>query len=159
MPSLSALVPRTTLSLFCLLSLAATADPLQVYRWADKTGRVTFTDSPLPPSPDHHLVETQSYTPPSPQSLEQGQLRLEELRAYNREHPLPVAPTVSSTSTSAFSKMECEAAMRHYEIESGSLKNTRVSVAAAEAEMRTKCNRPERESAAKTVINRSRNSR
>jgi len=75
--------------------------------------------------------------------------RMEELRAYNREHPLPSVLKDKNQSTS--SQTGCGEAMRHYEIESGSMKSTHASVRAAEAQMRAKCNRSERKPRSKNI--------
>ncbi|CAK0749731.1 exported hypothetical protein [Gammaproteobacteria bacterium] len=132
--------------LFLFLELCLfSAHSEQFYRWVDKAGHITFSDSPNPPSPDHQLMETKNYTPTPVETRDQGLLRLEEMRAYNREHPLPSEIT-RNTSEPTFSKAECEEAIRHHEIETESLTSTRASVAAAETRMRAKCNRPERPS-------------
>ena len=136
MPSLAAI-------LVALLMVSPLASAVQLYRWIDDSGHVTFTDSPTPPSPTHRLMETQTYAPPTADEEERGQRRMEELRSYNRDTP-PV-PASSGSSGPVFSKAECEAAMRHYQLESESGIRTPDSVAAAEAQMRTRCNRPERE--------------
>ncbi|CAK0757934.1 exported hypothetical protein [Gammaproteobacteria bacterium] len=142
MHSLSIVIAKTTLLLSCLVSVPSSAE--QFYRWIDKTGQVTFSDSAIPPSPNHHLEETQSYTPPSPQSQEQGLQRLKEFRTYNREHPLSFI--VNNRSGTTPSRAECEDAMHHYEIESNSLTSTHASIKVAEAQMRMKCHQSERKS-------------
>lgn len=135
---------NSILLLFNLICLTAHAD--QLYHWVDKSGHITFTDSPIPPSPDHQLADTKHYTPTSPEIQEQGRQRLEEIRNYNLEHPLPLETSKQPSNEISFSKAECESAMRHYKLEAESLARTRDSVDAAEAQMRAKCSRPERQS-------------
>jgi hypothetical protein len=57
---------------------------------------------------------------------------------------LAASTPIPTLAQHAFSQQECENAMRSYRIATNRIKPSKSAIAAAEAEMRAKCYRPER---------------